>query len=51
MEDVDSTDVADCKVAHCYKKGVSRTKKKTTEDQIIVHAVNRLSLLSLTRHM
>ena len=28
MEDVDSTDVADCKVAHCYKKGVSRTKKK-----------------------
>ena len=28
VEDVDSTDVADCKVAHCYKKGVSRTKKK-----------------------
>ena len=27
MEDVDSTDVADCKVAHCYKKGVSGTKK------------------------
>ena len=45
VEDVDSTDVADCKVAHRYKKGVSATKN--TEDQIIVHALSRLSLLSL----
>lgn len=45
MEDVYSADVAYRKVAHCYKKGVSGTKN--TEDQIVAHPLNQLSLLSL----
>lgn len=45
VEDVYSADVAYRKVAHCYKKGVSGTKN--TEDQIVAHPFNQLSLLSL----